>query len=139
MHRLMLSTVTRSVYPKSKNPFVKRNDLNVTISPLVKTENTASKLWSHIVDTDLEDDSQPNQFFLLIPEWLICVKPKEIQPIGRKCDITNVFAKIPSSKTKEKKTEVTQVPLPKSIKKEEKVKKRGAKKDQRKEEYRGRS
>ena len=68
MHRLMLSTVTRSVYPKSKDPFVKQNDLNVTISPLVKTENTASKLWSHIVDTDLEDDSQPNQFFLLIPE-----------------------------------------------------------------------
>ena len=35
----------RSVYPESKNPFVKRNDLNVTISPRVKTENTASILW----------------------------------------------------------------------------------------------
>ena len=46
----------RSVYPESKNPFVKRNDLNVTISPRVKTENTASILWSHTTDTDLEND-----------------------------------------------------------------------------------
>ena len=46
----------RSVYPKSKNPFVKRNDLNATISPRVKTENTASILWSHAPDTDLEND-----------------------------------------------------------------------------------
>ena len=43
----------------------------------------------------------------------------------RKCDITNFFAKIPSSKSTEKKAEVTQVPPPKRIKKEEKVKKRG--------------
>ena len=34
----------KSVYPKSKNSFVKRNDLNVTISRRVKTENTASIL-----------------------------------------------------------------------------------------------
>ena len=46
----------RSVYPESKNPFVKRNDLNVTISPRVKSENTASILWSHTTDTDLEND-----------------------------------------------------------------------------------
>ena len=58
----------RSVYPESKNPFVKRNDLNVTISPRVKTENTASILWSHTTDTDLENNWQPNHFVLLIPE-----------------------------------------------------------------------
>ena len=46
----------RFVYPESKNPFVKRNDLNVTISPRVKTENMASILWSHTTDTDLEND-----------------------------------------------------------------------------------
>ena len=46
----------RSVYPESKNPFVKRNDLNVTISLRVKTENTASILWPHTTDTDLEND-----------------------------------------------------------------------------------
>ena len=34
----------RSVYPKSKSLFVKRNYLNVTISLRVKTENTASIL-----------------------------------------------------------------------------------------------
>ena len=34
----------RSVYPESKKPFVKWNDLNVAISPQVKTENTASIL-----------------------------------------------------------------------------------------------
>ena len=89
----------RSVYPESKNPFVKRNDLNVTISPRVKTENMASILWSHTTDTDLENDWQPNHFVILIPEWLIRVKPNETQPVRRKCDITNFFAKIPSSKT----------------------------------------
>ena len=67
----------RSVYPKSKNPFVKRNDLNVTISPRVKTGNTSSILWSHTTNTDLEGDWQPNYFDLLIPERLICVKPNE--------------------------------------------------------------
>ena len=46
----------RSVYPKSKNPFVKRNYLNVTISLRVKTENTASILWPHTIDTDLGND-----------------------------------------------------------------------------------
>ena len=48
-----------------KNPFVKQNDLNVTISPLVKTEKTASISWSHTTNTDL-------------------VKPNETQPIQRK-------------------------------------------------------
>ena len=48
----------RSVYPESKNPIVKRNDLNVTISPRVKTENTASIISSHTADTDLENDWQ---------------------------------------------------------------------------------
>ena len=67
----------RSVYPESKNPFVKRNDLNATISPLVKTENTPSILWSHATDTDLENDWQPNHFVRLIPERLIRVKPSE--------------------------------------------------------------
>ena len=43
----------------------------------------------------------------------------------RKCDITNFFAKIPSSKSTKKKTEVTQVPLPRKIKKEKEVKKEG--------------
>ena len=56
----------RSVYPESKNPFIKRNDLNETISLQVKTENTASILWSHSTDTDLENDWQPNHFVLLI-------------------------------------------------------------------------
>ena len=46
----------RSVYPESKNLFVKRNYLNAKISPRVKTENTASILWSHTTDTDLEND-----------------------------------------------------------------------------------
>ena len=54
----------RFVYPESKNPFVKRNDLNVTISPRVKTENTASIIWSHTADTDLENDWQQNHFVL---------------------------------------------------------------------------
>ena len=111
----------RSVYPESKNPFGKRNDLNVTISPRVKT------------DTDLKNDWQPNHFFRLIPERLIRVKPNETQPIRRKCDITKFFAKIPSSKSTEKKAEVTQVPPPKRIKKEKKVKKEGGRKDRRKE------
>ena len=71
----------RSVYPESKNPFVKRNDLNVTISPRVKTENTASILWSHTTDTDLENDWQPNHVVLLIPERLIRMKPNKTQPI----------------------------------------------------------
>ena len=57
----------RSVYPKSKNLFVKRNDLSVTISPWVKTENTPSILWSHTTNIDLEYDWQPNHFVLLIP------------------------------------------------------------------------
>ena len=46
----------RSVYPESKNPFVKRNYLTITISPWVKTENTSSILWSHVTNTDLEND-----------------------------------------------------------------------------------
>ena len=116
----MLSAV-RSVYPESKNSFGKRNDLNVTISPRVKT------------DTDLKNDWQPNHFFRLIPERLIRVKPNETQPIRRKCDITKFFAKIPSSKSTEKKAEATQVPPPKRIKKEKKVKKEGGRKDRRKE------
>ena len=58
----------RSLYPESKNPFIKRNDLNETISLQVKTENTASILWSHSTDTDLENDWQPNHFVLLITE-----------------------------------------------------------------------
>ena len=68
-----------------KNPFVKQNDLNVTIAPLVKTEKTASISWSHTTNTDL-------------------VKPNETQPIQRKCGITNFFTKIPSSRRTEKKT-----------------------------------
>ena len=112
----------RSFYPESKNPFVKRNDLNVTISPRVNTENTASILWSHTRDTDLENDWLPNHFVLLIPERLIRVKPNKTQPIRRKCDITNFFDKIPSSKSTEKKAEVIQVPPSKRIKKERKVK-----------------
>ena len=52
--------------------------------------------WSrtHAIDTDLENDWEPNHFVLLIPERLIRVKPNETQPIQRKCDITNFFAKI---------------------------------------------
>ena len=73
-------------------------------------------LWSHTTNTDLENDWQPNHFAFLIPELLIRVKPNETQPIQRKCDITKFFAKIPSSKSTEKKTEVTQVPPPKTIK-----------------------
>ena len=53
----------RSVYPESKNPFVKRSDLNVTIYPRVKTENTTSISWSHTKNTDLENDWQPNHLF----------------------------------------------------------------------------
>ena len=56
----------RSLYPESKNPFIKRNDLNETISLQVKTENTASILWSNSTDTDLENDWQPNHFVPLI-------------------------------------------------------------------------
>ena len=74
------------------------------MSPRVKTENTASILWSHTTNTDL-------------------VKRNKTQPIQRKCDITNSFTKIPSSKSTEKKTEATQVPSRKKIKKEEEVKK----------------
>ena len=48
-----------SLYPESKNPFVKRNDLNVIISPSVKTENMASILWSHTTNTDSENHWQP--------------------------------------------------------------------------------
>ena len=112
----------RSVYPESKNPFVKRNYLTITISPWVKTENTSSILWSHVTNTDLENDWQPNHFVLLIPERLIRVKPNETKPIRRKCDISNFFDKIPSSKSAEKKAEVIQVPPPKRMKKERKVK-----------------
>ena len=39
------------------------------------------------------------------------------------CNITNFFAKIPSSKSTEKKTEVTQVPPPKKIRRRKKWKK----------------
>ena len=115
----------RSVYPESKNPFVKRNYLTITISPWVKTENTSSILWSHVTNTDLENDWQPNHFVLLIPERLIRVKPNETQSIQRKCDVINFFAKISASKSTEKKIEVTQVPAPKKMKKENKVKKKG--------------
>ena len=83
----------RYVYPESKNPFVKQNNLNVTISPRVKTENTASVLWSHTTNTDLENDWQPNHFVLLIPERLIRVKPNETQPIQRKRDIATFSLK----------------------------------------------
>ena len=51
----------------------------------------ASISWSRTTNTDL-------------------VKPNETQPIQRKCGITNFFDKIPSTKSTEKKTEVTQVP-----------------------------
>ena len=61
-------------------------------------------MWSHTTNTDL-------------------VKPNETQPIQKKFGITNFFAKIPSSKSTEKKTEMTQVPPPKKIKKEKEVKK----------------
>ena len=61
----------------------------------------------------------------MIPERLIRVKPNETQPIQRKCDITNFFVKLPSSKNTDKKTEVAQVPPPKKIKKEKEVKKEG--------------
>ena len=71
----------KSVYLESKDPFVKRNDLNVTISPRLKTENTASILWSHTTNTDLENDWLPNHFVLLILERFIRVKPNETQPI----------------------------------------------------------
>ena len=84
----------RYVYPESKNPSVKRNELNVIIYPRVKTENMASILWSHTTNTDLVNDWQPNRFVLLIPERLICVKPNKTQPIQRKCEITNFFTKI---------------------------------------------
>ena len=108
---------SRSVYPQSKNPIVRRNDLNVTVfSPRVKTENTMSMLWSHTTNTDLEN----TDFVLLILERLIRLKPSETQPIQRKCNITNFFAKIPSSKSTEKKTEVTQVPPPKRLRRRKK-------------------
>ena len=82
-------------------------------------------LWSHTTNTDLENDWQPNHFVLLIPEQLIHVRSNETLPIQRKLDIANFFAKIASSKSTEKKTEVTQVPPPKKIKKEKEVKKEG--------------
>ena len=115
----------RSVYPESKNLFVKRNYLNIAISPRVKTGNTESILWSHTTNTDLVNDWQPNHFVLLIPERLIRVKPNKTQPVQRKRGITNIFAIIPSSKSIEKKTEVTQVPPPKKMKKKKEVKKEG--------------
>ena len=80
---------------------------------------------SHTTNTDLVNDWQPNHFVLSIPERLIRVKPNKIQPMQRKCEITNFFAKIPSSKSNEKKTEMTEVSPPKKIKKEKKVKKEG--------------
>ena len=79
----------RYVYPQLKNPIVRRNDLNVTVSPLVKTENTVLMLWSHTTNTDLEN----TDFVLLILERLIRLKPNETQPIQRKCNIKNFFAK----------------------------------------------
>ena len=106
----------RYVYPQSKNPIVRRNDLNVTVSPLVKTENTVLMLWSHTTNTDLEN----TDFVLLILERLIRLKPNETQPIQRKCNIKNFFAKIPSSQSTEKKTEVTQVPPPKRLRRRKK-------------------
>ena len=81
----------RPVYPESRNSFVKRNDLKVTISPRVKTENTASILWSHTANTDLENDWQPNHFVRLIPEQLIRVKPNETQPIKKKARHYKLF------------------------------------------------
>ena len=60
----VVSCNKRSVYPESKNPFVKRNDLNVAISPWVKTKNMGSILWSHTTDTNLENDWLPNHFVL---------------------------------------------------------------------------
>ena len=51
----------------------------------------------------------------MIPERFIPVKPNEAQLIQRKYNITNFFAKIPSRKSTEKKTEVTQVPPPKRL------------------------
>ena len=100
----------RSVYPESS-------------SPRVKAENTVSILWSHTTDTDLENNWEPNHFVVLFPEQVIPVKTNETQPMQRKCNITNFFDKIPSSKSTEKKTEVTQVSLPKKIKKGKEVKK----------------
>ena len=91
----------------------------------MKTENTASILWSHTTNTDLVNDWQPNHFVLLIPERLIHLKPNKNQSIQRKCEITNFFAKISSSKSTEKKTEMTEVSPPKKIKKEKEVKKEG--------------
>ena len=90
-------------------------------------------MWSHTTDTDLENDWQPNHVVLLIPERLIRVKPNETQPIRRKCGITNFFAKMQSSKSIEKKAEVTHLLPPKRIKKEQSGK-RGRRKDRRKEE-----
>ena len=81
--------------PNQKTPSVKRNELNETIYPRVKTESAASILWPHTTNTDLVKDWQPNHFVLLIPERLIRVKPNKTQPIHRKCEITNFFAKIP--------------------------------------------
>ena len=57
--------------------------------------------------------------FFFISERLICVKPNKTQPIQRKRGITNFSPKIPSSKSIEMKTEVTQVPPPKKIKENE--------------------
>ena len=93
----MLSAVMKK--PLCQTKWLKRNNFSSG-----KTEKTASILWSHITNTDL-------------------VKRNETQPIQRKCDITNFFTKIPSSKSTEKKTEATQVPSRKKIKKEEEVKK----------------
>ena len=58
----------------------------------------ASIFWLHTANTDLENDWLPNDFVLSIPEQLIPVKPNETQPMQRKCNITNFFAKIPEVK-----------------------------------------
>ena len=116
----------KSVYPKWKNPFVKRNDLNVTISLRVKTENIASILWSHNRYW-FRKGLAAKPYFSFDP-WTThsCgVKPNKTQPIWRKCNMKNFFAQMPSSKSTEKKAEVTLVLPPKRIKKAKKVKKEG--------------
>ena len=123
----------RSVYPESKKTLCQTKWL--------KCSNFSSgKNWKHGVDImviynryGFRKRLAAKPFCSFIPEWLICVKPNETQPIRRKCDITNFFAKIPSIESTEKKAEVTQVPPPKKNKKEKKGKKEGRRKDRRKE------
>ena len=117
----------RSVYPESKKTLCQTKWL--------KCSNFSSgKNWKHGVDImviysryGFRKRLAAKPFCSFIPEWLICVKLNETQPIRRKCDITNFFAEIPSSKSIEKKAEVTQVPPPKRNKKEKKREKRGGK------------